>query len=45
MNTEDLYEDIPPAFDPCVKCGEVAPLDIHGVCIACELPAQFGKGI
>jgi hypothetical protein len=37
------YEEIEPAWDPCVKCGECAPLDIHGVCIACELPEQFGR--
>jgi NMD protein affecting ribosome stability and mRNA decay len=31
--------EMSPAWDACYTCGKVAPLDIHGVCIACELKA------
>jgi hypothetical protein len=32
-------DEVSPAWDACYTCGKVAPLDIHGECIACELKA------
>ena len=32
-------DELSPAWDACYTCGKVAPLDIHGECISCELKA------
>jgi hypothetical protein len=36
------YEELQPAWDNCYNCGKQRPLT-DGICIACELPAQFGR--
>jgi hypothetical protein len=35
----DDEDEVSPAWDACYTCGKVAPLDIHGICVPCELKA------